>query len=267
MKLFLSILIVSTYMYAAVLGTVGSIKGNVKVKSENSIKKNKLLPKSMINSGDMIITYSNASVIIDLKDGSQIILDAKSTLHFKTPKNIEQVEGKIYYKITSRDVKNKLKIKTPFAIIGIKGTTFVVTATDTSSVALKDGLIGVTSLAEEFELYREKTLSEYKQYIQKSTDAFEKYKDDRYEAPIRTKEFDLKAGKTVSFNKSKVNENSWTQEDDAEFSHFEALIGRSSTINIKKSISPSANIAKDEFWKDENDAELDAIEDSIDKNR
>ena len=49
--------------------------------------------------------------------------------------------------------EGNVKIKTPFTIIGIKGTTFIVNATKDSSVTLKEGL------------YRQKVKAEFESYI------------------------------------------------------------------------------------------------------
>lgn len=227
------LIFMSSSLVAAIIGSVEQLKGNVKVKSEGSIKKSRVKAGLEIKSGDMIITYSRASAVLKLVDGSQIILDAKSTIHFKTETDTEQLEGKIYYKITSKSAKNALNIKTPFAIIGIKGTTFVISATENQAVTLKEGLIGVKSIKEEFELYRKAVEAEFNQYIADQMSEFEKFKSkqNRYAPPIKTKEFDLQAGNRISFNDKRVNEDEWNKDDDAEFSYFESLLDK----NIEES--------------------------------
>ena len=219
-------MILTSEIFANIIGNVEQLKGNVKIKSESSIRKSKVKEGLEIHSGDMIMTYSNASAVIKLIDGSQIVLDAKSTIHFHSLNDTEQLDGKIYYKISSRNAKNHLKIKTPFAIIGIKGTTFVVNATDKRSVTLKEGLIGVQSIKEEFNLYRKAVEDEFARYMAEQNSAFEKFKSkqNRYSPPIKTKKFDLKAGNSISFNDKRVNEDEWNKEDDQEFKYFENLI-------------------------------------------
>ncbi len=262
MKILLLSILISIYMHASVVGTVSIVKGNIKVKSENSIKKSKVKSGLLINSGDMLITYSKASVVIKLIDGSQVIVDAKSTILFKNSKNIEQKDGKVYYNITSRSAKNALQIKTSFAIIGIKGTKFVVNTTEKSSVTLKEGLIGVTSIIDEFELYRKAVRAEYNKYANSQMQEFEKYKNSNYQKPIKTKNFDLKAGNRISFNKTRVNEDNWNEKDDAEFAYFEAILGKKYSKKNKKLVAKV-----DDSWDDADDAEFDAIEALIDANR
>ena len=226
-KLFLSlVLLFATLVSADVVGTVESVKGSVKVKSEGSFKKRKVVSGQEINEGDLITTSRKGVLCLKLTDGSTVVIDASSSIHFIANNTLEQDGGKIFYKITSRSAKNSLKIKTPFAIIGIKGTTFVVNATDNASVALKEGVIGVKSIKAEFELYRKKVQEEFNNYVSQQQSAFEQYKNaqNKYAIAESVKEFDLNAGNRISFSGNKVNEDAWGKEDDAEFARFKKLV-------------------------------------------
>ncbi len=124
-------------------------------------------------------------------------------------------------------MKNSLKIKTDFAIIVIKGTTFIINANKKNkSVSLKEGLIGVKSIEKEFELYRQKIQEEFANYVSKQQLEFQKYKDsqNRYAVAELTKEFDLKEQHRISFFGKRVNEDKWSEKDDKEFEHFEKLV-------------------------------------------
>jgi len=287
MKLFfisIFMLIFISSSVASIIGSVEQLKGNVKVKSEGSIKKSKLKVGLEINSGDMIMTYSKASAVIKLVDGSQVVLDAKSIIHFKSPTDTEQLEGRIYYNITSRSAKNRLNIKTPFAIIGIKGTTFVINATKHQSVTLKEGLIGVKSIKEEFTLYRKAVEDEFNRYMAGQISEFEKFKkkQNRYAPPIKTKAFDLKAGNRISFNAKRVNEDEWSKNDDEEFRYFEILMNQKvigtikedknktkiiKTIMLDKNATDSikkVQTVKEDNWFDNSDDDLDSIGDIFD---
>jgi len=228
MKIFFITIIISLFTIlnaSSVIGLVQNVKGNVKVKSEQSITKSKVKKGLKIKNGDLITTSKQGTAVLKLIDGSVLALDVSSALHFKTQNNVEQTNGKVYYKITSRDAKNSLKIRTPFAIIGIKGTTFVVNATDKSSIKLQEGLIGVKSLKENFKLYRKSVIAEYNKYISKQESDFEKYKKKQKEHVLEiTKEFDLHAQSSVSFFENEVNENDFTKADKAEFTYFKKMI-------------------------------------------
>jgi len=225
--IFLLVMNVALIYASAVIGTISDFKGNVKVKHEGSIKKSKVIKDGQINEGDLIVTARHATAQLKLRDGSTVILDEKSTIHFKSAQDVEQSGGKIYYKITSRDVKNSLKIKTDFAIIGIKGTTFIINANKKdASVSLKEGLIGVKSIKEKFELYRQKVQAEFNNYVSKQQSEFQKYKDaqNKYAVAEPTKAFDLKENHRISFFGKRVNEDRWSEKDDKEFDHFAKLV-------------------------------------------
>jgi len=224
-SIFIALLSITNASASTALGSVELTKGNVKVKSEGSFKKSKVKKGSEVKKGDLVTTSKNASAIIKLLDGSTLVLDASSTLHFAAANMTEQKEGKVYYKITSRDAKNSLKVKTPFAIIGIKGTTFIVDSGEKSSVKLKEGLVGIQSVKEEFELYRKAVQAEYNKFLSEQEAAYQKYLSEQTKgAALLTKEFDLQAGNTISFDGQKVNESAWTKDDDAEFERFEKMM-------------------------------------------
>jgi len=225
-SLFIAILSVALASASATLGSVEMSKGNVKVKSEGSFKKSKVSNGLEIKKGDLLTTSKDSNAVIKLLDGSTLVLDASSTLHFASANMAEQESGKIYYKITSRDAKSALKVKTPFAIIGIKGTTFIVDSGESASVKLKEGVVGIQSIKEEFELYRKAVQAEYNKYLSEQEAEYQKYLNEQNKgAALLTKEFDLQAGNTISFDGKKVDEKAWTKEDDAEFERFEKLMG------------------------------------------
>ena len=224
---FLSLLVsfFSLVFAAEMLGTIEHTQGTVKVKSEDSFKKVKVKSGFEIHKGDMIITSKKASALIKLQDASVIALDESSTIRFSTQDLLEQQEGKVFYKITSRDAKNSLKVKTSFAIIGIKGTTFIVNSTQHPSVILKEGLIGIQSIKKEFELYSKTIKKHFDNYASEQKTAFEKFKQVKEQGVAQmTKMFELQEGNKVSFEKNRVDENSLALEDEAEFAYFEKLI-------------------------------------------
>jgi len=224
--LFLVVGMLSSLFGSEIVAKVKLLHGVVKVKKENSIKKKRVHVDDFLYKGDMVITSRNSSAKILLKDGSTLILDEKSTLHFNSMVSAEQTGGKIFYKITSRDKKHHLKVKTPFAIIGIKGTTFIVNAKPKQqSVSLKEGLIGVESIKGEFELYKKRVLAEFEIYKARQMADFEAYKaaQNQYQKVAQTKSFDLKAGNKISFSGNVVKEDPLEKRDSG-FKHFEKLL-------------------------------------------
>lgn len=90
---------------------------------------------------------------------------------------------------------------------------------------LKEGLVGIQSVKEEFELYRKAVQAEYNKFLSEQEAAYQKYLSEQTKgAALLTKEFDLQAGNTISFDGQKVNESAWTKDDDAEFERFEKMM-------------------------------------------
>jgi len=239
--------------YASILGNVEKYSGVVRVTNNDSIKKNKIEVGYEIKSGDLISTLTTAQAVLKLSDGSNIVLSEKSSIHFTAENNAQQKSGRIYYKITSRDAKNSLKIQTPFAIIGIKGTTFIINSdAGKESVSLKEGLIGITSLQEPFALYRKETLVKYNVFLSDKMNQFKKFKNPGQEAePEMRKEFDLEEKNSIFFNNNEVEESGWDENDDAEFDEFEKLLSGS----LKHEINTKTDRVKesDNSFDDEED--------------
>ena len=222
-KIFLFLLF-AVVVSANSLGIVQKVDGIVKVKHKDSIKKSKVKKGYEIQAGDILSTFRGADAVLKLADGSDVVVGERSVIAFADTLEFKQSGGKIFYKITSKDAKNKLKIKTDFAIIGIKGTTFIVSADQNSSyVALKEGLIGIASIKEEFQLYKRKVMSEYEAFVKQQQEGFEKYKRQQDEYIVTmAKEFDLEAGKIVSFKGEKAIEDPLPS--DEEFKTFEQML-------------------------------------------
>jgi len=233
---------------SAIIGSVEKVEGSVKVKSQGSIKKSKIKIGQKIQAGDLITTSRKGKTVIKLVDGSSIVLDISTSVHFASNNAIDQKSGKVFYNITSRNAKNSLKVKTPFAIIGIKGTTFVVNSSEEKkSVALKEGKIGVASATpQSFSLYRKEVLAKYNAYVKDQMAGFSKFKGEEPPKPEITKEFDLKAGNVISFEGNTVKESAWSSEDDSEFGSYEGMVGGLAS-RAKVKMSKTIKNVDDEF--------------------
>ncbi len=224
-RLFASLFfLLSANLFADSIGIVQKVHGIVKVKHENSIKKEKVKVCYEIQKGDIITTYAKSNAVLKREDGSHVVLDARSTIRFDGDENLSQEGGKVFYKIIARNARHKLHIKTSFAIIGIKGTTFIVGSEQNSSfVALKEGVVGIQSIKEAFELYKKKVLDEYEAFVRKQQQEFEKFKKQQEDYIVeQTEAFDLEAGKIVSFKGNKAIED--PLESEKEFEKYERML-------------------------------------------
>lgn len=88
---------------------------------------------TLTRSGDIVIVDPES--LVELPDASLTADDSTVT----------QTTGSVIYEIDRRDGR-EFKVFTPYLVAGVKGTTFMVTVTDSyASVTVEDGLVEVTS--------------------------------------------------------------------------------------------------------------------------
>ena len=218
------------------IATIVTIEGKAKILPANSIKKHRAIIGEGLLDGDKLMTYVDTKVLITLLDDSKVILNENAELLLSDNSTFRQEQGEIYYRISKRAKSRGLKVETPFSIIGIKGTEFIVSFEDQGRIALNEGLIGITSRGGDFELYQEKELSDFEQYQKQQKQDFEAYKsktDDTIAAYVKS--FDLKQKKMLIFGASKnckadceqqVVEDDFSQEIVERFNSYQAMIGQ-----------------------------------------
>jgi len=206
------------------LGKVAAIKGVVKLKKEKGIKKVRVDRGYTIQSGDMLITSKDSFAKLKMKDNSLIVLDKNAIIRFLSFSEIKQESGKIYYKITHKEAKNALQVRTTFAIIGIKGTVFIIKAEENKEVLLQKGVVEISSIKNEFELYKKRVNEEFNKFKETQNKGFERYKENLYEKVRMTRSFDLYDRNKVEFDGNRVREESFSKSDKDEFKYFETLI-------------------------------------------
>jgi len=216
------------------IATIVKLEGKAKVLSHSSIKKHKAKLGETLFEGDKLITYSEAKVLVELDDTSKIILNAGSELSFSDRKKLKQVTGEVYYKIQTRKASQGLKVETPFSIMGIKGTEFIVDTNGKGQIALNEGLVGIESLHANFELHKKKVMAEYEKFKSEQNAAFEAYKAEANGKIVSyVKAFDLEAGKVLDFSEaqeceeeceSKVAESDMSEDMQKRFEMYAEMI-------------------------------------------
>lgn len=182
---------------------ITKIEGKAKILSKNSIKKHKPLLGESLFEGDKLITYNKAKVFVELDDSSKLILNESSELSFVNNAHFKHLSGEIYYKIKTRKASQGLRVETPFSIMGIKGTEFIVNANGKGQIALNEGLVSIESLDENFELHKKRVMEEYEKFKNEQNTAFEAYKAElRGEIITYVKSFDLVSGKVLNFSEA-----------------------------------------------------------------
>jgi ferric-dicitrate binding protein FerR (iron transport regulator) len=130
-------------------------------------------------------TYSNSKARIKLKDGSKILVAEKATVDFRDERNIEVKSGRVFFSINKREAAKSLNVITKTAVIGVKGTRFMVEATeDSATVHLEEGVIEVETV----EQFKDKMMSEFEAYKRQLNKEFKEYK----------KVMTMRSGETIS---------------------------------------------------------------------
>ena len=224
-KLFLLLFVTALYAFALPLATINKVEGSVKVQHSGSIKKSKLKVGEMLAQGDTVLTYRSAKVVLTMQDKTKIVVNEYAKLQLLSADEFSQSGGKVFFKVTKRKGSKGLKVKTPFAIIGVKGTEFVVTDNKSSkSLALKEGLVGVDSPTDKkFALLDKDKLDAAVSSGGPASEMaeFEKYKKDLMaEFTEYVNSFDLSPGKKLSFNGQNVTQSSMNEGDSEMFKTF-----------------------------------------------
>ncbi len=222
------------YAFSAPLATITKIEGNVKSLPCQTIKKHTAKEGEILLAGDKLITYKDTKVMVELLDKSQIILNENSQMTFVSLTSLEQSSGEIYYNIQKRTKSRGLKVTTPFSIIGIKGTEFIVNSSDISQIALNEGLIAIESINANFELHKKQMLDKFNAYKQKQDKGFEEYKNSTNDEVISyVKAFNLEASHILNFSDAQsckktcekhVSEERFNKEIEALFDAYQRML-------------------------------------------
>ena len=184
------------------------------------------------------MTYANGKALVVLEDASTIVMSANAELEFDDDSHIKQASGEAYYQIVKRPKQKGLHVTTPFSIIGIKGTEFIVNFDHDGQVALNEGIVSISSTDEEakFELYQQQELSDFEKYKAKQNSGFKAYKKRLEDAIVSyVNSFDLQSHKILTFKKAEtckeacskqVLEEDFTQEVNAKFKEYQRLMSQ-----------------------------------------
>ena len=207
------------------------IEGHVYVVNAEGEQRKPAKKQYLVNSNETVITRKDSKAVIQFEDGAMSVLDEKSSLRVEQSGWLSQLGGKVYYvfrKVFGRDKPKK--VKTKFATIGIRGTTFIVNVDfNNQQVALQEGKLNIESPEGDYEVLkadvkaddfaafkkqskRDKQLmdDEFLEYKKKINKEFVEYK----------KSFDLEANTVVSISGKRVVETELDQGWESSFDDF-----------------------------------------------
>ncbi|MGE4318833.1 MAG: FecR domain-containing protein [Deferribacterales bacterium] len=131
-KLIISLIIIcfASFAYAAeTTGTVVEVQGAVDIVQGSAVMGKLAKPGTVLSLKDILRTKRKGYAVVKLNDGTDIKIFEKSRLVFtgngrtKDGFNTELKNGKVLFRVEKmRDVAGDFRIKTPNAVIGVKGT-------------------------------------------------------------------------------------------------------------------------------------------------
>jgi ferric-dicitrate binding protein FerR (iron transport regulator) len=214
-------------------GKVVKVKGDVHVIDAQGKRTRVDDSKFLVRELDTIVTDKGGNVIVQFNDGAMTVLDEKSSLQVEKTNWLSHLGGKIYF--TFRKIFGQpRKVKTAFATLGVRGTTFIVYNDENGKgVALAEGQLEVESPGPDFEIHRKQQMDEFeafKQQAHEQQQALKKEFDDyrnrmQKEFVEYKKNFTLEADHVIRFDGTRVDETTMDDNTKADFAAFEKEAG------------------------------------------
>ncbi len=212
-------------------------EGQVYVVNGDGEKRTPDRKKFLVNENETIVTEKNSQAVVQFDDGVMSVVDEESELLVEKNGWLSQLGGKVYYifrKVIGKSERKK--VKTRFATIGIRGTTFIVDANDLQpQIALKEGNLNIQSPDDrDYELRQKKPEDDFAAYRQRvmqqqqaMQDEFRAYKQQIAREFIEyRKSFDIHANQVVSFDNRKVSQSTLDTNWQKDFDRFNRISSR-----------------------------------------
>ncbi len=211
------------------------VEGEVYVVNEKGEKRAPEKSKYLVNEMDTVVTQKGSKAVVQFDDGAMSVLDEKSSLRVEQEGWLSQLSGKVYYvfrKVFGK--KEPRKVKTKFATIGIRGTTFIVYENDDDKgIALQDGKLNIESPGAEYAIHKSQQADDFESFKEQMREKEEnlqrEYRDYREnlkkEFVEYKKSFDLEENRLVRFDGNRVDETELSDNMKSEFAEFASFAG------------------------------------------
>lgn len=180
-------------------------EGQVEVLDAKGQVRERARAGTVLGAGETIRTAENSKAAVRSKVGDTFILDAAAAARVRSEKNaLQQLIGKVMYLFTpGLHVERTVQVQT--AVIGIRGTTFVVNAEqDKAAVGLREGVLEVTSTQEGFNVYQRKEMDEFEAFKQRDREKVKEMKKEyeKYRAQVKEEFVAFKKSLQLNANQS-----------------------------------------------------------------
>jgi len=205
--------LLTTLLFADPVASVTSLAGGARLFTKGEIAPKNVTANANLAVGQTLKTRLESEANVKFIDNTKVIVGENSALEIVDLKKLSISGKKVLFKIAKQSDVKGLVITTPTAIIGVRGTTFMVSSDGNNSqmIYLKEGEIIVKSPKGEFKNYLADIQQEFEQFKAQQEKEFAQY----------TAEFSMKGATAISITGNEVHYALYTKEIDNEFKAFE----------------------------------------------
>lgn len=206
--LFIILVFASLAVANQVAGTIEKFDGRVIVYKPGAVRGIPASGALPLSKGDAVRTFKNSNAYIKFADGSKIVVTENSILNIKDIQTVNLRDGKVVFAIQKQENKEGVKIATKTAIIGVKGTQFLVNvAKGEVDVVLKEGKINVKAIKGDFKRYLKAEEEDFNKFVTETREDYEEYKKKVGEEFVEfVKEFTMEGSMAVSIRGNEVKD-------------------------------------------------------------
>jgi hypothetical protein len=189
-----------------IAGNIERFEGKVILYPFGSVKGKPAANNLNFNVKDSIRTFQKSIAFLKFIDDSKIVLEENSILYVRDITNLNVKKGKVVFEIQKQGNKEGVKIATKTAIIGVKGTKFLLSVNnDEINVVLKEGEISVKAVKGDFKRYVKKEEEDFDKFVKDTKESYEDYKKKMQEEFVEfVKEFTMKDEMAVTIKGNEV---------------------------------------------------------------
>lgn len=192
-----------------VVGSIRELAGKAILHQQGEVRGDPASAGEVLKAQDILRTKRNSQAVIQLIDGSTVVLQEQTSLHLKGLQSLSLEEGTVLFDIRKRGKSKGLQVATKTAVIGVKGTQFLVKDNDNQvDVYLNEGNVEIKPLEGSFKHYKAASTENFNDYSQQMMDEFQKEKEKMRQGIENMKRefveylnaFDMQAGTAVSIS-------------------------------------------------------------------
>ncbi|MEF3192294.1 MAG: FecR family protein [Campylobacterales bacterium] len=219
MRLLAIIFVLALSLFAAPVGTLVSLTGGARLFTKGVVAPTTAEAGMALQVGQTLKTRLASKANVKLTDNTKIIVGPNSALELIEEKKIAATGPKILFKVSKQTDTKGLTITTPSAIIGVRGTTFLVSSEgDHQTIYLKEGELSIKPWKGQFKSYLESMQAEFAEYAKE----FDEYKANiMKEYAHYVDEVTMKGGMAISIDGNNVRATKITPEIEAAFQELE----------------------------------------------